>query len=423
MIWSRAALAARIPGGPDGRRMLWISLVDRVGSGLWAATSVLYFTYVCRLTVGQVGTLAAVAGLVGVAGAPIGGRLADRLPLTRLLVAFQLLRAGASLGLLAARADVALLVAFSAAAAFGDRAGNILTRLYASRVAGPERVRYQAINRSAANAGWALGGLGAAAALAVPSASVYEFLLLGDAASFLVVAVITFRCGEPAAPATQAGTGEAAATASPWRDRSYLAYVATETVLYCHDAVFNIGLPLWAVHGTTAPHGLVPLLLVVNNVMVVGLQVPLARLGATTRAARALLIRLALVFVAAGLVTAAAATGGPVPASVSLVAAAVAFTFAEMLHATVSWELSIALAPEHAQGAYLGVHGLAQAAQRTLGPLAVTAAIATGPAGWSVFGAFVAGACLAQHRLVRGGVARRTAAGQQVEAAAATPTG
>lgn len=72
-----------------------------------------------------------------------------------------------------------------------------------------------------------------------------------------------------------------------------------------------------------------------------------------------------------------------------------------MLHAVVSWELSLALAPDTAQGAYLGVHGLAQSAQRSLGPLAVTAAIATGPLGWTAFGATIAATCALQHRLVR----------------------
>lgn len=75
---------------------------------------------------------------------------------------------------------------------------------------------------------------------------------------------------------------------------------------------------------------------------------------------------------------------------------------AEMLHATISWELSVALAPETAQGTYLGVHGLAQSVQRTFGPLAVTAAIATGPAGWAAFGTGIALTCTIQHRLVRG---------------------
>jgi hypothetical protein len=141
--------------------------------------------------------------------------------------------------------------------------------------------------------------------------------------------------------------------------------------------------------------------MVLNNVMVVGLQVPLARFGATTAAARKLLLPLSATFALGGIAMALAATGGTVTATALLTTAAAAFTVAEMLHATISWELSVALAPDTAQGAYLGVHGLAQSVQRTLGPLTVTAAIATGPAGWVTFGTAIALTCAIQYRLVR----------------------
>lgn len=167
--------------------------------------------------------------------------------------------------------------------------------------------------------------------------------------------------------------------ASPWRDRTYLAYVATETVLFLDDAVVKVGLPLWIVHSDHAPHGLVPLLMALNNVMVVALRVPLARFGATTAAAHALLLPLAAVFALGCVAMALTATGGAVISALLLTAAAAAFTAAEMLHATVSWELSVALATGTAQGAYPAVHGLAQSVQRSVGPLTVTAAIAIGP--------------------------------------------
>ncbi|MFC4504651.1 MULTISPECIES: MFS transporter [Streptomyces] len=384
--------------------MLTIALVDRIGSGLWASVSVLYFTYVSGLSVGQVGTLVAVAGAVGIAGAPIGGRLADRFPLTRLLVALQLVRALASFALLTTD-HYALLVVYCALGGFGDRAANILTKLYATRVAGPDRVRYQALQRTVANAGWALGGLGAAAALALDSTAAYRWLLAGDALSFAVCALLTLRCGEPRSATRTVSTskdpGPTTTPTSPWRDRTYLAYVATDTVLFLDDAVFKVGLPLWIAHSSTAPHGLAPLLMVLNNVMVVALQVPLARFGATTAAARALLLPLSAAFALAGTAMAASATGGTAAATLWLTAAAILFTLAEMLHATISWELSVALAPDTAQGAYLGVHGLAQSVQRSIGPLAVTAAIATGPLGWLTFGTAIALTCAIQHRLVR----------------------
>ncbi|MBK3580442.1 MFS transporter [Streptomyces sp. MBT65] len=389
--------------------MLAIAFVDRTGSGLWASVSVLYFTYVSHLSVAQVGTLAAIAGAIGIAGAPLGGHLADRFPLTRVLIALQLLRAVASFALLTTD-NYVLLITISALGGFGDRAANVLTKLYATRVAGPDRIRYQAISRTAANAGWALGGLTAAAALALGTTAAYHWLLLGDALSFVAVAALTFGCGEPPSPqrtvATSKGTPPATAPPNPWRDRTYLAYVATETVLFLDDAVFKVGLPLWIAHASNAPHGLAPLLMVLNNVMVVALQVPLARLATTTAATRSLLIPLSAAFALGGTTLALSATGGAVTAALLLTASATAFTLAEMLHATISWELSVALAPGTAQGSYLGVHGLAQSAQRSIGPLAVTAAIATGPFGWTAFGAVIALTCIIQHRLVRDPLAR-----------------
>ncbi|QKV97428.1 MFS transporter [Streptomyces sp. NA02950] len=408
--------------------MLVVSFVDRVGSGLWGATAALYFTFAAGLSTAEIGLLLGASGAIGVAGPPLGGALADRVPLRPLLIAVQLVRAVASLALLSTT-DLRLLLAIASLGSLGDRASAVLTKLYASRVAGPDRARYQAINRTAANSGWAIGGLIAAAALTGGSVAVYRWLLIGDAFSFVASALITLGCAEPpsatrvvassdprgqeeqdgrpgkTAPGAVRGTAHGpapgAAPPNPWRDRGYLTFTATEAVLFLDDSVFKIGLPLWAATATNAPHELAPLLLVLNNVLVVLFQVPLARFGATPHTARATLRPLAGAFLLGGAALAASTAGAPWLAVGALVLAAIAFTAAEMLHATISWELSIALAPPSAQGAYLGVHGLAQAVQRSVGPLAVTAAIAAGPLGWLGFGAGLAAMCGAQRHLVR----------------------
>ncbi|NUP43773.1 MAG: MFS transporter, partial [Streptomyces sp.] len=210
--------------------MLTIALVDRIGSGLWASVSVLYFTYVSGLSVTQVGTLVATAGAIGIAGAPLGGRIADRFPLTRVLLAVQLLRALASLALLTTN-HYALLLAFSAVGSLGDRAASVLTRLYATRVAGADRVRYQAVHRTIANVGWALGGLAAAAALALGTTTAYQWLLAGDALSFLASALLTLRCGEPPSASRIVATSKTPAPATkpastnPLRDRCFVGLV------------------------------------------------------------------------------------------------------------------------------------------------------------------------------------------------------
>ncbi|MEV5779165.1 MFS transporter [Streptomyces antimycoticus] len=424
----RTALSDRIPGGRDGRRMLTVTFVDRIGSGLWGATATLYFTYAAGLSTAEIGVLLAVSGSVGIAGPPLGGLLADRVPLRPLLITVQLVRAVASLALLTTT-DLGLLLAITSVGSLGDRAASVLTKLYATRVAGPDRVRYQAISRTAMNVGWAVGGLAAAAALTGGTVTVYRWLLIGDALSFLASALFTLGCAEPPsaariavkstpapseptpgdtapsdsapAPSDSAPAPEKTTAPTPWRDRRYLTYTASEAVLFLDDSVFKIGLPLWAVTATSAPHQLVPLLLVLNNVLVVLFQVPFARFGATPNTARTSLWPLAGAFLLGGAALAASAVGAPWFAAVTLVLAATAFTVAEMLHATISWELSVVLAPPTAQGAYLGVHGLAQAVQRSVGPLAVTAAIAAGPLGWLGLGAGLAAMCGAQRHLVR----------------------
>ncbi|MFK4069168.1 MFS transporter [Streptomyces sp. NPDC029674] len=413
----RSALYARIPGGADGRRMLWIALINKAGTGLWMGAAALYFTLVTGLSVAEVGVLLGVSGAVGIAGAPLAGHLADRFPVTRIIIGAQLQQAIALLALLTTD-DFTLLLLYSAVNSLADRGANVLTKLYAARIAGPERTKYQAVQRSVSNAGWALGGLAGALAIAVGTAHAYQALLIGNVVSFLVAAALTLRCAEPPSPSrlvtesvpTGSGPGTAPTpvtptpvtpASNPWRDRPYLLFTVTEAALFLDDAVLQVGIPLWIVHATDAPHGLAPLLMVLNCVLVVCCQVPLSRFGSTPDRARALLVPLAACFVVGCAALTVSALGGVWLAVAALTVAAIALTFAEILHAIASWELSIALAPDDAQGAYLGVHGLSSSAQRSGGPLLVTAVIAAGPLAWPVLGAGVIVTVAAQSRLVR----------------------
>ncbi|WP_327112549.1 MFS transporter [Streptomyces sp. NBC_01341] len=384
--------------------MLVVAVIDKVGTGLWSGASTLYFIYVAHLSVSQIGLLMGLSGVLGIAGPPLAGRLADRFPVTRILVVAQLARGAALLALLTTD-DYVPLVLFSALGALPDRASSVLTKLFAARVAGPQRIRYQAIQRTAVNVGWAVGATGAAAALTVGTTTAYQALLLANVASYLVIGVLTLRCAEPPAPSRVVAESGLPATpagkANPWRDRRYLSFTATEVWLFLDDSILQVGFPLWIVHATEAPVGLAPLVLVLNSVLVIALQVPLSRFGENRAAARRLLLPIGAAFLTGGVALAASAAGGPWFATAAVLVAAAAFSMAEILHALASWELSLALAPGEAQGAYLGVHGLAQSAQRSLGPVVVGVAVSTGALAWPVLGVTLVGACLAQRRLVR----------------------
>ncbi|BAJ26021.1 MULTISPECIES: MFS transporter [Kitasatospora] len=395
-------LAAQLrhpPGGRDGRTMLLTLFVDRTGTGVWAAACVLYFTELSRLTATQIGLLLGLSSVAGIAGTPLAGRLAASYGVRPVLIGCHLLRV-AALGAVLCCSAFWPLLALVALATLGDRAARAMEMLYATEVAGERRSAYRALSRTAMNAGYAAGAGLAALGLAVGTPAAYRALVVADVASFLVAAALVASLREPFP--TRAADGAAADPAprpSPWRDAGYLRFVALDAVLTIDDAILNVGLPLWLIHSTRAPHALVPAFLVVNTVVVVLAQLRVSALVHSARQA----VRVVPVYGFAILGCCAAAalahrTGAPA-ASALLLAAAVLVTLAELVRSVVSWELSVALAPERARPEYLGVAGMAHSTEKAAGPLLLTGAVlATGPLGWLTLGAATTAAAYAQRR-------------------------
>lgn len=412
------------PGGRNARIMLLALAVDRTGSGLWAASSVLYLTFVTHLSAQQIGVLLGVAGVAGIAGSPLAGRLAGRFPVRPLLIGCHLLRL-VTLGLVLVCSGFDALLPVVAVTYLGDRAAKTLEMLFATRVAGERRAAYQALSRSAANAGYGVGAGIAAIGLAVGTTGAYRALILGNALSFAVAAVLVWRTSEPAEKTVEvARAGDAARTggaaragdaesgapvfagerdsvrpSSPWRDRGYLRFVLLDIPMNLDDSVLAVGLPLWLVDRTSAPHALVPAFLVLNTVMVVVLQLSVSkRAEGPRRATRAVLLYGVLMFAGCGFL-AAATRGGSRVAGAVLLAAALLVTLAELMRSVSSWELAVLLAPRDARAAYLGVAGMSQSIQKSAGPPLLTGVVmAAGPAGWLVLGAVVAGLAVVQRR-------------------------
>ncbi|MFF4579390.1 MFS transporter [Streptomyces sp. NPDC001373] len=405
----------RPPGGRDARIMLLAQLLDRTGTGVWAASSVLFFTFVVGLDAGRLGLMLGVGAIAGIAGSPVAGHLADRFPVRPLLIACHLLRLAALCAMLAVT-RFELLLAIVALTHLGDRAAKTLEMLFATRVAGERRATYQALSRSAANAGYAVGAGIAAVGLAVGTRGAYEVLILGNALSFLVASALVWRTREPhgrgrlvtpVRPAEDAtphggsasGGGTPSGRRSPWRDRAYLRFVLLDMPLNLDDSLLNVGLPLWLVHHTDAPHAVVPVFLAVNTVLVVVLQLTVSAKVGTPRQAAGAVAWYGLFLLAACALLALTPAHGPWAASATLLGAAVLVTAAELVRSVCSWELAVSLAPQQARASYLGVAGISPSAQKALGPLLLTGAVmAAGPTGWLALGAGVAGLALVQRR-------------------------
>ncbi|CAL9604502.1 hypothetical protein SUDANB120_05510 [Streptomyces sp. enrichment culture] len=402
------AQVRRPPGGRDARIMLLAQLLDRVGTGVWAASSVLYFTFVIGLDAGRLGLMVGAGAVAGIAGSPLAGHLADRFAVRPMLIACHVVRLLALCALLATtRYEVLLLLV--ALTQLGDRAAKTLEMLFATRVAGERRGTYLALSRSAANAGYAIGAGIAALGLAVGTRGAYEVLILGNALSFLVAALLVGRTREPrghgrlVAPAGEeappAGAAADRVGGSPWRDRGYLRFVVLDIPMNLDDSLLNVGLPLWLIHHTDAPHALVPAVLAVNTVLTVLLQLAVsARVHQPEQAARAA-GWYGLAVLGACVLLALTPARGAWAASAALMAAAVLVTAAELVRSVTSWELAVSLAPREARASYLGVAGISPSVQKAVGPLLLTGAVmAAGPAGWLGLGAAVAGLSLVQRR-------------------------
>ncbi|MET9470390.1 MFS transporter, partial [Streptomyces sp. NPDC006544] len=196
-----------------------------------------------------------------------------------------------------------------------------------------------------------------------------------------------------AAPAARPGTP------SPWRDRGYLRFVLLDIPMNLDDSILGIGLPLWLVDHTDAPHALVPAFLVINTVLVVVLQLRVSAKVEEPRQAVAAVVLYGLTMLACCVLLAVTAGAGAWSASVVLLAAAVLATAAELMRSVSSWELALSLAPAEARASYLGVAGMAQSVQKSAGPLLLTGLVMTaGPAGWLTLGVAIAALSTVQRR-------------------------
>lgn len=272
--------------------------------------------------------------------------------------------------------------AATAAKAAGLAARSPLIRHYG----GDRPQEFRAYLRAVTNVGISLGALLAGWAVQVGTHTAYQLMVVGNAIGFAAAAAVLVRLPRvtPAPPVR----------GPRWtalRDRPYLLITTLDGLMAIQFKVLTVAVPLWLVAATTAPHWLISGTMLISTVMVIAFQVragrtvtsPAAGGRAYRRAGVAFLASCSLIPLAAGLPARAAAA--------VLLAAVVVHTVGELWHSAAGFEVSFALAPQHATGQYLGVFGLGAGLAEALGPgLLVALCLTWGRPGWYVVGAMFA---------------------------------
>lgn len=367
-----------VPTDPLRRKLIAIRLAESIGKGVFLSGSVVYFTLRVGLDARQVGLGLSAAGLSAFISSVVFGVIADRVGARRLLVLlFSALAVGFGLYALVGNAiQFFILVITVGFIEYGTGPTN--GALVGNLVPAEERVKLKAMMRSVFNIGFSIGiGVAAVAAL---SQRLLVLIPLTTAALMAGAALLVTRLPDAPSRPVPVGFKRFAAV----RDPRFLSVIGVSAVLASHVTVILVTMPLWALNRTSLPHFLIPLLLIFNTVFVILFQVRASR-GADTVEGAGRLARRSGYWLAGGCAAIAvtALYDDVVLVSVAIVAAVLILSVAEVMQSASGWGLAFGLAPEHAQGEYLGAFDLHVITQNVIGPAMLSGlVIAFGFWGW-----------------------------------------
>ncbi|WP_369264436.1 MFS transporter [Streptomyces sp. R35] len=385
-----------IPDAGPQRVIAASNFVYTVGSGLYLTAGVLYFTQAVHLPAGQVGLGLGIAGLVSLAVGIAVGHLADTRGARGVYATTLVVQALATAGFVLVDSFWPFVLAVCAAT--GAKAAGLAARSPIIRRYGGDRPQeFRAHLRSVTNIGISLGALLAGWAVQVGTHAAYQLLVIGNAIGFAASAAVLVLL-PPVTPGPTAGGPRWIAL----RDRPYLLITALDGIMAIQFKVLTVAVPLWLVAATTAPPWLISGTMLINTVIVIAFQVRASRSIDSPRTGGAAYRRSGVAFlVSCSLISLSA--GAPAwAAAMLLMTAVVIHTVGELWHSAGGFEVSFALAPEHATGQYLGVFGLGAGLAEALGPgLLIALCITWGRPGWYVVGALFALTGLAAPLAVR----------------------
>ena len=354
----------------------------RLGDGMFVPFAVVYFLKTTALPLPAIGLSLSIAGVLALPSVVVSGPLIDRFSSASMVITGNLVSAIAFTCYLTV-AHAWQLVTFALLAAAGGRlfwTANLA--LVGDAVGAAERPRWFAFQSAARNAGFGLGGLLGAVAVAAGTPASYRLLAVANAASFAVAAVLVFgwsRRGASFAPGAAARPGRSAtavkASLGGYRaalsDRPFLLLAATNFLFALCMMALDVLLTVYLVRDLHQPAWLSGVLFTASTAVVAIGQTVVSRAMQPRPPARVL--KLTAATWAASFLLLWALGAAPRPAVIPGTFAAVAvFTAAELIQGSTLNALVITAAPELWRGRYLAVYQLSWALGRAAAPSLLT---------------------------------------------------
>ncbi|WP_410653104.1 MDR family MFS transporter [Amycolatopsis sp. cmx-4-54] len=355
--------------------------VDALGTGLFLPFAVVYFHAAKGLSLTAVGVALSIAAMIALPSGPLAGRLIDRFGPGRMVITANLIRAVTFTGYLFA-GETWHLVVLAAVTFWGEGMFWPSTGALVAQVADDgQRARWYAMERALRNVGIGLGGLLGAAMVAWGGTGGYTVIVLVNAASFLVAAVLVASWRAPAS--TPRETASEAAHPGGYRkvlaDRIFRGVLVTVFVFALCDLALTVLLSAYVLDGLKLPAWQPGVLFAINTVLVVLAQTVVSRRVERRRMPRTLQVS-AAVWAVSFVLFALVPTGRPTMAFLVLTLAMIVFTGAELLQAPTSSALTVAIAPARLRGRYLGLEELVWSAARVIAPATFTWLLSHGAA-------------------------------------------
>ncbi|MDP4506568.1 MFS transporter [Nonomuraea turcica] len=373
--------------------------VDALGSGLYLPLTLLFIQQVTGLPATTVGLGVTVAATLGLAANPVAGVLIDRFDARTVLVGTYVIRA-LGFALYPLVDGFGPLVAVAAVIAVGDRAFYPASGSYVAVLTeGGGRDRLYAIQATARNVAFGLGGLFSATAVSLAGQNGFMVIAALNAVSFVVASVCLLFSGGAVKGPRRSGE-KPGGYRQVLADRPFMGLVAAEQAFTLAHLILSVGLPLYAVSALGAPPALLGILYTVNTLLIAAGQLPARLIQRRARRTHAMALA-GGVFILSCALYAATALFPPGPLRIAgLVAATLVFTLAELLHRVPAVALAAGAAPPALRGRYLAVYQMTWAVGYVVAPAGFSALIGVAPVLlWAVLAALLALACAGLLRL------------------------